>query len=172
MQVVSAIAYSCNCFVAHFASRFEAGELARFLLKAGIASRSGLLSGDEAVGEASPATGEDVRALQAIGEARVVVTPLGLLMAYSRLAAHAAPAVLEGLEGAVEYGTAQLARLKNVTVAGKTGTVLTSTGARVAWFAGFAPSRKPEVAIVAVVQGRSGGMDAAPIAGRMLGTRF
>jgi len=172
MQIATAIAYSCNCFVAHFAKRFAAGELARFLLKEGIASRSGLLGGAEAAGEALAASDEDARQLQAIGEARVDVTPLGLLMAYSRLAARAAPAILDGLEGAVEYGTAQLARLPNVRVAGKTGTVLTATGARVAWFAGFAPSRKPEVAIVAAVQGRSGGLDAAPIAGRILGARF
>lgn len=163
MQVATAIAYSCNCFVAHFAKRFADGELARYLLKERIA---------EVAGEVQTASDEDTRQLQAIGEARILVTPLGLLMAYSRLAAHAPGPVLEGLEGAVEYGTAQLAGLPKVKVAGKTGTVLTSTGATVAWFAGFAPSRKPEVAIVAVVQGRSGGLDAAPVAGRILGARF
>ena len=172
IEIATAIAYSCNCFVAHFAQRFEGGELARFLARERIASRCGLLGGEEAVGEVLDAVDVDARQLQAIGEARVMVTPLGLLMAYSRLAAHAAEPILEGLEGAVDYGTAQLARLPNVKVAGKTGTVLTSPGARAVWFAGFAPSRKPEVAIVAVVQGRSGGLDAAPIAGRILGARF
>ena len=172
MQVATAIAYSCNCFVAHFAQRFDVGELARFLAKEKIASRSGLLEVDEAVGEVRPADDIDTRRLQAIGEARIMVTPLGLLMAYSQLAAHALGPVLEGLEGAVDYGTAQLARLPNVKVAGKTGTVLLSTGARAAWFAGFAPGRKPEVAIVAVVQGQSGGLDAAPVARRILEARF
>ena len=172
MRVSTAIAYSCNCFVAHLAQRFERGELARFLAKERIASRSGLLVGDEAVGILRDPADLDSQRLQAIGEADVMVTPLGLLAAYSRLAAHAPATVLEGLEGAVEYGTAQLAGSTKVKVAGKTGTVLTSTRATVAWFAGFAPSRKPEVVIVSAVQGRSGGLDAAPIAGRILGAHF
>jgi stage II sporulation protein D len=163
MDVPAAIAYSCNCFVAHFAQRFEAGELARFLRREGLASASG------EIGDASDL---DSRRLQAIGEARVLVTPSGLLAGYAGLALHAPELVLAGLEGAVEYGTAQLAAVRGLKVAGKTGTVLTSTGARVAWFAGFAPSRKPEVAIVAVVQGQSGGLDAAPAAGRMLSRHF
>lgn len=172
LQVATAIAYSCNCFVAHFAKRFEPGELARFLVKEGVASRAGVLEVDEAAGDVRPATGDDARQLQAIGEADVMLTPVGLLMGYARLALQAPEAVREGLEGAVEYGTAQLAALPKVKVAGKTGTVVTANGATVAWFAGFAPSRKPEVAVVAAVQGRSGGLDAAPIAGRMLGARF
>lgn len=163
MDVTTAIAYSCNCFVAHFAERFEAGELARFLRRWGIGSASG------EIGDPSDL---DSRRLQAIGEARVLVTPLGLLHGYAELAGHAPEAVLAGLEGAVEYGTAQLASVRGLKVAGKTGTVLTNTGARAAWFAGFAPSRNPEVAIVAVLQGRSGGLDAAPAAARVLSRHF
>ena len=172
MRIAPAIAYSCNCFVAHFARRFEPGELARFLGRERLVSRSGLLGTEEAVGQLKPALDPVANELQAIGEERVVTTPLGLLQAYSDLAVRASGPILEGLEGAVEYGTAQLAALPRVKVAGKTGTVLTSTGAKAAWFAGFAPSRRPEVAIVAVVQGRSGGLDAAPIASRMLARHF
>jgi penicillin-binding protein 2 len=171
MRAETAIAYSCNNFVAHFATRFEADELARVLTRERLASKSGLLGADEVVGRVRPAGDVEGRQLQAIGEAHVLVTPIGLLAAYSGLASKAAGPILEGLEGAVEYGTAQLAAVRGVKVAGKTGTVIVS-GARVVWFAGFAPSRAPEVAVVVAAQGRSGAMDAAPIGGRILTARF
>lgn len=164
LEVATAIAYSCNCFVAHFAKRLEPGELARYLTKEGINTHSGA--------EVQPATSEDTIQMQALGEARILVTPQSLLMAYARLATRALPPVLEGLEGAVEYGTAQLAQLPHVKVAGKTGSVLTSNRARIAWFAGFAPSRNPQFAIVTALQGQSGGLDAAPIARSILGSHF
>jgi penicillin-binding protein 2 len=155
--IATAIAYSCNCFVAHFAERFAPGELARPLVRFGFVAK--------------PALTSDSRRLQALGEDRVLVTPLALLMAYHRLASLAArpdmAPIVEGLEGAVEYGTAQLARVPGLRVGGKTGSVMTKAGAH-AWFAGFAPSRAPEVVVTVVVQGRSGGAEAAPIAGRIL----
>jgi len=52
--------------------------------------------------------------------------------------------ILDGMEDAVEYGTAQLARLEGIKVAGKTGSIRTADGARLAWFGGFAPSRSPK----------------------------
>lgn len=159
IEIATALAYSCNCFVTHFAQRFEAGELARFLLRDGLV-------------DVQAAQDVEARQLQAIGEARVLVTPMQLITVYARLAQSVKGPILDGLEGAVEFGTAQLAAVPRVKVAGKTGTVLTSGGGRVAWFAGFAPSRAPEVAIVTAVQGRSGGLDAAPMAGRILGARF
>ena len=121
------------------------------------------------------ASGPDQQ-LQALGETGVRVTPLDLAAGYRYLARRVsdqtmAP-VLDGMEGAVEFGTAQSARLERIRVAGKTGSVLTSSGRRAAWFAGFAPSRSPEVAVVVLVQGRSGGSDAAPIAARMLREHF
>jgi cell division protein FtsI/penicillin-binding protein 2 len=38
----------------------------------------------------------------------------------------------------------------------------------IAWFAGFAPSREPSAVVTVMLQGRSGGADAAPVAGRIL----
>jgi penicillin-binding protein 2 len=170
LSISSAIAYSCNCFVAHFAERFAPGELAQRLIPFGLAAPTGLLGEPETAGRIEPAGTLDERRLQAIGEERVLVTPLGLLVAYRRLASLAArpemAPILEGLEGAVEYGTAQLAQVAGLRIAGKTGSVKTAAGAH-AWFAGFAPSRSPEVVVTAVVQGRSGAADAAPIAGRI-----
>ena len=168
MRAETAIAYSCNNFVAHFAKRFDGGELARAVKF----SRNSGFFVDEVPSRVEPAGDLVERQLQAIGEAKVIVTPAGLLAAYAGLASRAAGPVLDGLEGAVEYGTAQLAAVPKVKVAGKTGTVVDRNGAHIVWFAGFAPSRTPQVAVVVASQGRSGAMDAAPIAGRILAERF
>ena len=162
MNVSRAIAYSCNCAVAHWTQRFSPGELAAFLTRSGLSSVR---------------FESDVQQqLQALGEEGVNVTPLELVMAYRRIALREADPkiapVLEGMEGAVEFGTAQHAGLKRIKVAGKTGSVRMRSGSHAAWFAGFAPSRSPEVAVVVLVQGRSGGSDAAPIAAHVLREYF
>ena len=167
VRVETAIAYSCNCFVAHMAERFDPGELARELEAAGLGAPSGLLKSEEASGVIEPARSHDAILLQALGEAGIEVTVAGLAAAYRALAGHAAPAILAGMEGAVQYGTAQYAQVKGMTVAGKTGSVRMPSGERVAWFAGFMPSHDPQVALAVALQGRSGGSDAAPIAGEL-----
>jgi penicillin-binding protein 2 len=70
-------------------------------------------------------------------------------------------------------GTGGRARLKNVQVAGKTGTAQASERGHeenVAWFACFAPFDHPRYVVVVMVQGASGhgGAVAAPIATRIL----
>lgn len=162
MNAARAIAYSCNCAVAHFAARFETGELSQYLLRSGIHDVDALTAG--------PPT-----QLQALGETGIEATPLELVAAYRHLATRADPQrspILEGLEDAVAFGTAHAAALPHLAVAGKTGSVMTRTGARAAWFAGFAPSRTPEVGAVVLLQGRSGGADAAPIAHSLFETYF
>lgn len=176
VNVSRAIAYSCNCAVAHFAQRFRSGELAGYLLRAGLCSHTSLIRGWEATGHVDAAAAGPPSQLQALGESGVRITPLELSVAYRRLASRAgeplvAP-IIEGLEGAVAFGTAQPARLGRLRVAGKTGSVMTGNGAHAAWFVGFAPSHMPEVAVVVLVQGRSGGADAAPLAGSLLKNYF
>jgi penicillin-binding protein 2 len=171
LGVRAALAYSCNCFTAHFAARFEPGELARYLERAGLASRTGLGGAKEATGSVAPAPAGEPSQLQALGEGSVRVTPLGLALAYRFLAVQAPEPVLAGLEDAAEYGTARLAAVKGWKVAGKTGSVRDASGARIAWFAGFAPSRAPEVALAVSLQGLSGGGDAAPVAARIFAAR-
>ena len=140
------LAYSCNGGVAHFAARFGAGELAAALERAGFR-----------VGAGDPV-------LQALGEQGVLATPLRLARAYRKLAVEQNPVIVAGLEGAVQYGTAQAAALEEVSVAGKTGSATGSNGLHAAWFAGFAPSRAPAFVLAIGMQGRSGGSDAAPVA--------
>lgn len=69
-------------------------------------------------------------------------------------------------------GTGGRARLKNVQVAGKTGTAQAMTGGKkdtIAWFACFAPFDHPKYTIAVMVQGgEHGGSVAAPIATRIL----
>ncbi len=164
MNAARALAYSCNGAVAHFALRFQPDEFAQALIRFGFTSQSGLLKGAEAVGFVKRNTfGEDCQ-LQALGEEGIAVTPLELLLAYSRLAARLKEAkfsaVKEGLEGAVEFGTAQAAKVAGLKVAGKTGSIVLRSGSPAAWFAGF----DQELAVVVLRAGRSGGADAAPVA--------
>jgi penicillin-binding protein A len=160
MTVRTAIAYSCNCFVAHYAARFRPGELAQEMERWGLASRTGWFGEREAAGRVWNAPAE----LQSLGEDGVLATPASLALAYCHLASRAAPAVLEGMADAVEFGTAQRARVPGLTVAGKTGSVRTPAGAYLAWFAGFTD----RAVVTVLLQAKSGGADAAPIAGRIL----
>src|SRR5258708_9174758 len=98
MRAETAIAYSCNNFVAHFAKRFEAGELARVLTRARIATEGGRVQ---------PAGDIVDRQLQAIGETRGLLTPIGLLAAYSELASPASAPLLEGLAYARQHPNAR-----------------------------------------------------------------
>jgi penicillin-binding protein 2 len=83
--------------------------------------------------------------------------------------------VRQALVGVVNEskGTAYKARLKDIEVAGKTGTAQVQTGraeggyesATHAWFVGFAPAGRPKIALAVLVEhGGHGGDVAAPLA--------
>lgn len=167
LDLATALAYSCNEYVARVAQRFAPGELASVLARYGLASRTGL-DAKEATGKLEQTSGTRAQ-LQALGEGGVEVTLLELAMAYRTLAAKTPPAVLRGLEDAVEFGTAQHARIAGARVVGKTGS---SGNGRWAWFAGFAPSREPKFVVAVLTQGSSGGADAAPVARELLEGRL
>lgn len=67
---------------------------------------------------------------------------------------------------AVASGTGTNARIRNVTVAGKTGTAENPSGDSHSWFVGFAPAEEPRLAIAVVLEeaGVSGNQGAAPLA--------
>lgn len=155
LDAETALAYSCNHYFTTMARRLSPPELARALAPAGRVTAAG--------------TPEEL-ALQAVGEARVEVTPYGLARAWRSLALRAAPSpelrpVLLGLEGCVRYGTGRLAAVPGLEIAGKTGTGTAGDGSYShAWFAGFAPARDPRIVVVVFLERGQGGADAAPIA--------
>lgn len=75
--------------------------------------------------------------------------------------------VIDGMQDAVNTstGTATESRLRNIIMAGKTGTVQNSRGKNHSVFIGFAPRDNPKIAIAVIVEnGGYGGSYAAPIA--------
>jgi len=77
----------------------------------------------------------------------------------------------EGLVRVVEgeHGTARRARVRGVTVAGKTGTAQNPHGENHSWFVGFAPAESPEIVACVIVENAGHGSDwAAPAVGKIL----
>ncbi len=67
--------------------------------------------------------------------------------------------------GAFAFG----AKIPNVNVAGKTGTAENSSGIPHGWFVGFAPAEAPVVAVAVIIENTpQGGLDAAPLGGRVM----
>ena len=66
----------------------------------------------------------------------------------------------------VKNGTGKSAAIRNIQVAGKTGTAENETGKEHAWFIGFAPADNPRIAVAVILEnaGTTGGASAAPIA--------
>lgn len=83
-------------------------------------------------------------------------------------------AVHDGMQGVVDRGTGTNAKVKDIVICGKTGTVENYyRGVKQpnhAFFCGFAPRDNPKIAIMCVVEnsGRFGGTYAAPIVGLMI----
>ncbi|HBY62229.1 MAG TPA: hypothetical protein DEH78_20605 [Solibacterales bacterium] len=149
-----ALAYSCNSYFKELSQRIDPGSYARTLTKYNI-------------NPAAAATLEQ-RQAQAIGEGGERVTPMQLAESYRRLAQLTPTPVLDGLIGAVKYGTARLAAAPGMDVAGKTGTATADDLSYThGWFAGWAPARNPEIVVVVFVEKGQGGPDAAPIARRV-----
>jgi penicillin-binding protein 2 len=78
-------------------------------------------------------------------------------------------------------GTARRVKVAGVAIAGKTGTGQwrnNNMKLNVAWFIGFAPVNKPEVAVAVLVEGIvpqdniQGGLTATPVAQKMLQAYF
>jgi cell division protein FtsI/penicillin-binding protein 2 len=180
LTAVSALAYSCNDFFATFGLRLTAEELRSAFTAAGLSSPSRLLP-EEAAGSIRLAQSDQERQLQAVGEGDMKITPLEMLAAYRALARRrtatdatsAERTVFAGLEASAEYGTARLASVPGMKVAGKTGTPRSTEGDWTnGWFAGYAPAEHPRVVVVIFLERGEGPGDAAPLAGQILHAWF
>ncbi len=148
LDVPAAISYSCNSAFAALAMAVPPEKLTARLREFGFTVED-------------PRT-EDTRRLLALGEGGVRISPRGLARAYAKLAQRHDPRVAEGMRGAVEFGSAQLAAVPGLEIAGKTGTSANS------WFAGWAPAGQPRFAIAVLIAGGRGGGTAAPVAAKIL----
>jgi peptidoglycan glycosyltransferase len=102
-----------------------------------------------------------------------VISPEGVLIKnnYSKVLSRGtdiftANEVKNMMVNVVKRGTGTNARIRNIRVAGKTGTAENPSGKTHAWFIGFAPADEPKIAIAVVLEedGTTGGKTAAPIA--------
>jgi stage II sporulation protein D len=165
LSPAQALAYSCNYFFAALGERLNPSVLIRILSLFGFGVRTGVNVGGESAGRL--ASGEwQVKDLLGEGD-HLLVTPIQLLTAYVALvsghlyrpqlaSSHAAPlqertsinmadvnraVLIEGMRGAIKFGTAARASLDSLPLYlfGKTGTSTASNGFRTqAWFVGFA----------------------------------
>ena len=78
--------------------------------------------------------------------------------------------VIPGMVGAVEAGTVmRLAKISDITIAGKTGTSQNKKGRDHSIFIAFAPADNPKIAIAVFVEnGKWGGTAAAPVANLLI----
>ena len=84
------------------------------------------------------------------------------------LTAATASSIKELMVNVVEKGIGKRAKVKGISVAGKTGTSGSSSAGLHAWFISFAPADNPEYAIAVVGDSEGKGMTvAAPVAGEI-----
>lgn len=157
-----ALAYSCNDYFGHVGERISASAVNTTLAGFGFGARTGVAVGGEIAGQLLTS---EWHAPEALGDsANLLVTPVQLLAAYTALvnggrllrpqqgAAIAQlktqlnltgaqrTVLLEGMRGAVKFGTADKAQLDQLPVYmfGKTGTSTASNGFQSqGWFVGF-----------------------------------
>ncbi len=198
--LTTALANSCNYFFAAVSRRLTRQALAHGFAMFGFGSPAAGPNSPGIAGQVRVGGDAAAKALAALGERTILVTPAQLLLAYSIIATRGTalgfwqgpqerrPSPLRradlrpetfdtieaGLEECVRSGTGQGANVPGVRVAGKTGTsrVLGGSGQTHAWFVGYAPVGAPEIAVVIFLERGTGARDAAPLAGKILRRYF
>lgn len=171
---IQALAFSCNYFFGKLGERLSEEAFSRTLLSFGFGSRTGF----DAVESPGRIPHGSSLASNALGEGvGLKVTPIQLITAYAALvnggrllvpqqatasgftpkersrldidATHR-QILIDGMRGAVEYGTAEHAGLVSLplNIFGKTGTSTANDSARTqGWFVGFASDKSPNIEI-------------------------
>ena len=164
LSPTEALAYSCNDFFVSLAARLPRATLNDIRRRAGL----------DAIGEATP------WASAVLGLAGPQTPPRALLRAVSRVAGVGpdqpialAPAtralVRDGMRGAAEYRLGQHAGRRRPGALAKTGTSPMPGGRSLGLVVAFAPGEAPTRAVVVAAPGGAG-IDAAELAGQLLGT--
>jgi hypothetical protein len=142
--------------------------------------KDSLAVGSAAIGQerdlATPLEMASIAATIATGgrRARPRITPLTPIVRHRATSPAVARQVRAMMIGVVRSGTGTAAALPGIQVAGKTGTAELRANSKNAkdadaWFAAFAPARRPRVAVAVMLVGAGfGGTAAAPIARRVL----
>jgi stage II sporulation protein D len=202
-NLTQALGYSCNYFFATLSGRLSFDAFKASLAAAGLGARTGVNAGAETAGVLRDS---DWRVRDLLGEGdNVLVTPIQLLTAYCALmngghvfrpqesdpgkfvADERTPlqiedshrrTLIEGMRGAVVYGTAEKSGLSSlpIFVFGKTGTSTSSNGfRRQGWFVSFAADANAvaeatpeslELAVLVFIK-RSHGSEAAAVSRRV-----
>jgi stage II sporulation protein D len=198
-----ALAYSCNYFFATMSGRLSFEAFKSTLASAGLGGKTGVNASGESAGKIG---GGEWRVRDLLGEGdNLLVTPIQLLTGYcalmnggrvlrpqiaeaekfipeERAMIHVEPsqrtALIEGMRGAVKYGTAVKAELSSlpIFIFGKTGTSTSSNGfRRQGWFVSFAADANSaaeatpeslELAVLVLIK-RSHGSEAAQVSRRV-----
>jgi penicillin-binding protein 2 len=193
MALHDALEQSCNVYFYTLGSELGVPSMATWAIRMGYGSRTGIDLPGEREGLVPRRGVQDTAASFAIGQDRLLVTPLQVARAMAFIAnggrlvrpritelqepwvdrnppldEAALRAVRGGLAAAVEgpAGTAHNTRLREFKVAGKTGSAQAAQGKPThAWFAGYFPHDDPRAVIAVVVEfAGHGGAVAAPIA--------
>jgi stage II sporulation protein D len=202
-KLPQALAYSCNDYFAHVGERLSGGAVNATLASFGFGKRTGVNVGESA----GRLLNGEWRAREALGDSEsLMVTPVQLLLAYCALvnggrlyrpqqseAENFTPqliakinlteaqrtVLLEGMRGAVTYGTALPAKLAELSLYlfGKTGTSEASNGFQTqGWFVGFVAAARNggvpapdeiELGVLAFLK-RSHGSQGAKVARKVL----
>jgi stage V sporulation protein D (sporulation-specific penicillin-binding protein) len=198
MDLVRALAYSCNYYFATLGERLDAESFKRYLEGFGFGTPTGIDYPDEATGRMAIEQ-EEIRARAAIGESRtLLVTPIQLLTAFCAvinggrlLRPHRRPLMTPELRSALPlarsftvindalaagaaFGTSARASVSGLDLVGKTGTptVLAVKDKTHAWFLGAAPREAPELAVLVFIGRGRGGLNGAPMAAKVFATYF
>lgn len=195
--LASALSNSCNYFFSALSLRLTSTQLAHWFAVFGFGSPVDGM-GHGVAGQIRVGGTPREKALAALGEQTVLVTPAQLLLAYSSMATRGPvfrlwqtgagrkvtrrinlrPGTFDLLNSAlvncVRSGTGHAAAVPGVAVAGKTGTATARDGTRAthAWFVGYAPADHSEIAVVVFLERGTGQRDAAPLAGEILRRYF
>jgi len=172
LDIIGALAQSCNVHFYHLARRLGAEAMLRQARALGLGRATGLYSG-EAAGSVPEHVAHESVLLLGIGDVPgLTATVLQVARLAARLArereTEAGRVLHQAMVLAVTEGTAQAASVSGLSVAGKTGSPSRPSGrGTYAWFAGFAPAEEPEIAVAVLVLEGHGRDTAAPIAGKI-----